>query len=127
MPISCDPNARFSFTLKRDRGKPDAPRFFFRYLTVRQKRAYYAVGEAARAAETLGIDRVYEQLGMTLSGWEKLAGPDGAAVPFNAGNLKLLDDILTEGELWELCIAGSSELDEADRKNSDSPPSSSSA
>jgi hypothetical protein len=60
-------------------------------------------------------------------GWEGLVDRAGAPVPFDAGHLEVLDEVLTEKELWELYWAGGSDLDEADRAFFESRPSSSPA
>jgi hypothetical protein len=77
------------------------------------------------------ITDLYAKLGQVLAGWRNLvyppgAGPDlaGKPVPYDPARLDVLDDVLLDAELWQLYWAGASEIDEDDRKNSASPPSS---
>jgi hypothetical protein len=134
MPLCCDPQARYPYVLRGDRQsakKPadQQPRFFLRYLTVRQWRKYCALGD--QSAEDLrtmpaGVlaDRLLGLLALVVASWEGLRRPDGSEVaPPVGGALNALEEVLSITEVWELYYAGQrqSELTEDDRKNSPSP------
>jgi hypothetical protein len=135
VPIACDPNATYEFVLKSDQEKPE-PRatFIFRHLVMRQKRIYRKLEQRKdNELRDLGADQVieklYECLAQVLVGWRDLKDAAGAAVAFPSAEAKspkpealqsLLDDLLTEGELWELYWAAIHELSESDRKNFES-------
>jgi hypothetical protein len=134
MPVACDTNARRKYILKSDRkarkvSKDQMPKFIFRYLTRRQKMEYLKLGNESdavtrkRTPEDV-MAEFYQCLGKVLTGWENLTGPDALAVPYDAANIQVLDDVLTDNELWELYWAGGEEIDEADLNFFDSPPSS---
>jgi len=133
MPIACDPNATWTYVLKNDRGLPAErqARFTLRFLTRRQKKEYLdGVGTAGdaelrKAGGEEVITRLYARLAVGVAGWTNLHGRDGADVPFDAARISVLDDILTDRELWELYLAAGYEIDEEDRKNSDGRPNAS--
>jgi hypothetical protein len=132
MPLASDPNARRNYVLKADRkslaaaraldpAAPDnAPRFIYRYLTRRQKQAYLDL-DRQDDAEIQGRDPeqtialLYTRLGEILTGWRGLVDRQGQPVLYDGSKLpELLDDLLTEKELWELYYVGANEMEEAD-------------
>jgi hypothetical protein len=129
MPIAFDPQARRRYVLRCDRKLPAAqrPTFIFRYLTRRAKLALPTVPAEGGIAPEAELERLYERLKATLTGWENLRQPandEHSEIAFDPEHLDVLEYVLTERELWELYHAAGSDVDEQDVGFFDSPQSS---
>jgi len=125
MPLALEPGETFRVVLEADRAKPEPrPVFLVRHLSARQWRRLDEVlstlETSASGGEALG--RVLDALRPHVAGWQHLVGPDGAAVPFDPGEL---DAVLALPEVYELAYAvlagGRLETDEKKGLRSPSP------
>ena len=127
MPRALIPGARYTIVLDGDAEIPKEkqPRFFARVMSGRDwlqfSEDYDAAIEAVKFADQ--IRHMFDLLRRLLSGWENMQR-DGADLPFGE---TALEDVLDPFEVTELLnkIREAAALKATDRKNSESPPSSS--
>lgn len=132
MPCLFDPSARLELTLQGDAEIPDGerPKFYAKVLTGRQWFEYELRYDATLAKELAYRDRVKQRFDLLrdlLVGWDNInnpAGEDPKMLPFSPDKL---EDVLSVAECSELIVEAMAggQLTRADRKNSESPRSSS--
>lgn len=131
MPVTCDPNARRRYVLKGDRKLPAERRavFVFRFLTRREKRAFWAdpvmPKDGPKLTEEQLDERLRDRIDRVLTGWENLRGPNGTAVVCTPDWTLAELDFLTDREVWELYSAAGSDVELDDLDFFASPPSAS--
>lgn len=120
MPIACDPEAAVPYSLPHDKDKPAdvRPTFLVRALSRRGRRRTLEAVEAARREpdDAKCFAMVVDTIRPNLVGWRNMPHP------FDAAKLDdLLDEMLTEQELWDLAWGSpyAGEIAEDDRKNSE--------
>lgn len=120
MPRAIDPSYRFAVVLDSDKDKPDPPTFWFRAATAREWRRLFEPDEIASLPDKL--EKMAGVLAETLVKW-RLTDATGAEIPFDATRLL---DVLGPMELSELFgkVVQQGQLAGAEKKASDSPPSS---
>jgi hypothetical protein len=115
MPRSIDPDQYFKVSLAGDLAKPEAerPRFIFKPFTVRGWRVLVAQIDSMSS-----LDAAEAGVKAALVGWENLVG-----LTFSTD---AIGDVLTPLEIVELFakVCDDTTIGDADKKKSDSPPSS---
>lgn len=97
MPIAIDPDQTVDYVLKHDAKKPpeSRPVFVCRALSRRESRRVIGMVEAAHAErdDAASYQKLIDALRVGVVGWR------GMPIPFD---LDRIDEICTDGELWEL-------------------------